>query len=232
MLGPRRSESPDRREKGRQLQRLPSWHIGISLWGEGSAAPRPSGPTAAPPSRGGGLGGGPAPSGTCLPGALPRGPAPTPPGRQLSSRRPGNRRRLLSVTWGRCSQSRARWARSTLGGKAGALGILEANFPGAEVKRSCPRGVARCGSVSRVLPSANAVRSFLSTSGALALFPALGMSPHRLKLQPQELVASPEKRNPQEKIHCTVFAGKDGIRYFNFTGVIQDHLRTCLPRSA
>lgn len=211
--------APDRREAG-QLQRLPSWHVGISLWGEGSAEPGPRvSALLLPPGRR--ARGWPGPIGDVLtwgsaagtrahparPPTLPPSPRQPPPPAQHHV--------------GRRSQSRARWARSIPGGTAGAWGMQEANFPGAEVKPSCPLRVARRVSGSRVLPSTTTiVRAFISTSRGPGFVPSSGDEPQQAQAPASGAGCIPGKtRKRRLTIQCS--REKMGFVIFHFTGVTQ-----------
>lgn len=187
----------DRGDRRRHAAAAARWHVGVFLWSEGSAEPRPSSPAAAPPSRDGGLGPARLHRGTCLPAAQPLGPAPTPPGRHLSGRRPGNCGRQLGVSWGGAANHGTWRARSILGGKAALWELGRRTRRRAEVRRRWPLGVARCAPASRALPSA-AFRLFFSTDGAPGRVPSLGVSRAGSGPDLKELVVSQAKRNPQD----------------------------------
>lgn len=229
VLGPRRGESPGPQRGAEAATAAAELARRDFSLGRGLSITAALGSHRCSSPRVGGLGGSPVPSGTCLPGALPRGPAPAPPGRQLSSRRPGNRHRLLSVTWvGAANHGRggrgAHWEeRRELWECRRRL-----SWGGSEAK--LPLGVAGCVSVSRVRPSTTAVRS--SPAGGPGSVPSSGDEPEQAQALPSGAGCVTGKTEPAREDPLSVFAEKDGIRDFHFTGVTRDHLRTCRPRSA
>lgn len=152
----------DRRGRRRQLSVCPAGRSGFL---SGARARQNRGPRVPPRllPPGAAVGGGPAPCGTCLPGALPRGPAPTPPGRQLSSRRPGNRR--LSVTWGGAA-NHGRGGRGASWEEQWEFGNSGGDSPGAEGSEAAAGGRRLRVGVSG--PSLHRGRSFVRS------FPAAG----------------------------------------------------------
>lgn len=158
VLGPRRGESPEPQRGAEEATAAAEPARREFSLGRGLSTTAALGSHRCSSLPGGGLGGGPAPSGTCLPGALPRGPAPAPPGSQLSSRRPGNRRRLLSVTWGGAA-NHGRGGRGAHWEERRELWECRRRLSWGGSEAKLPLGVAGCVSVSRVRPSSTAVGS-------------------------------------------------------------------------
>lgn len=118
----------------------------------------------------------------CLPAAPPRESAPTLPGRHLSSRRPGNRRRQGGITWGRHSRSRDTAGAEHPGKKSERAG-RSGREPSwwTEAGACCPVSAGGRTLHGRVplLRSTTSIDSCPQT-WRLALCPALGMTPSRL----------------------------------------------------
>lgn len=230
--GPRRGKSPGPQARGWDvLQRLPSWRIGLFLWGKGSGEPRSSGPTAAAPARGRQALG--------WPGRF-RGRA------YLLLRRWNPRRRgpaalspaVAPATAAASSASRGggaanygtRLARSIVGGKAGALGGRAEDVPrgGSEAGVGCGP-VSAGGRILRGCVSRPPLHDFpfcLSHKVAPVAVPGSGDEPEAGSTPNLKELISQGKRTPHEITVSVVFAGKIRRRYSHFLGVTQGHLRT------